>query len=119
MQIGTILLTPNNEYVDFEGNLPLRPAQDKPLLAGLCKDRVVSINGYNLLPNSIKKTVNLITSVWYPYDIAITIQELAKVDLLIVSRSPQNLANGGKVFRLDKFTKIYTSEELELWVKIM
>ena len=116
MQIGTILLTPNNEYVDFEGNLPIRPPQDKQLLSGLCKDRWVSEAGYTLLPPSIKKDV-LVNKFWT--DIAITIQELSKADLLIVSRSPQNLTYGGKVFRLDKFTKIYTSEELELWVKIM
>lgn len=116
MQIGTILLTPNNEYVDFEGNLPLRPAQDKQLLSGLCKDRWVSEAGYALLPPSIKKDV-LINKFWT--DIAITIPELSKVDLLIVSRSPENFPILGKVFRLDKFNKIYTSKELELWVKII
>ena len=101
MIVSTILLSANNCYVDKDGNLPTRPEFDKELLATLLKGQAVSVEGYNMLPPSLKNLCfKNVTQEPYP----ITIPEIdALSDLLIVSRSNDYIV-GGKEFRFDNFT---------------
>ncbi len=110
--VGTILLTHNNYYVDQAGNLPVRPKHDKKLLTELCIGKTVSNAGYELLPPSIQKLCMVSDRPIVP----ITIQELGQCDILIVSRSPQELVEG-KVFRLDNFNCIVKDRKIEIWSK--
>ena len=100
MVVGTILLDINNKYVDDKGDLPVRPVYDKELLAKIIKGKKVSSEGYDMLPPSLRKLVDLSSYEWCP----ITIPELAEADVLIVVRSPIAMSKG-KVFRLDNFKK--------------
>lgn len=109
--LGTILLTYDNIYLNTDDNsLPSRPEYDKELLTALCKGNTVSEDGYYLLPKSIQKQIVRSTI----YNIPITIRELAKADILIVSRSYQNIVRG-KVFRLDDFKLIVKDKKIEIW----
>jgi len=110
--VATILLDPNDRYVDAEGNLPKRPRWDKKLLAALVAGETVSHKGYKLLPPSIRETVE-VSHMIEPYPI--TIEEIdALADILIVSRSPEPLRNG-KTFRLNNFVLIMLSKDIEIW----
>lgn len=111
MIVGTILLTENNFYVKEDGSLPQRPPHDKQFLSDLCAGENVTLEGYCMLPKSIKSLVS-------PNDddnpVPITIRELAEADLLIVSRSYEKVMRG-KEFRLDKFKCILKDRKVELW----
>ena len=114
MRVGTILLTKSNKYVDASGNLPKRPKFDKELLTSLvAKEGKVTEEGYNMLPLSIQKQTIVNNHDWMP----ITIKELAKADLLIVSRSTEDF-EGGKVFRLDNFRCLVKDRKVEIWITI-
>jgi len=114
MKVGTILLTKSNKYVDANGNLPKRPKFDKELLSNLvAKEGKVTEEGYKILPLSIQKKVVVNLYDWFP----ITIKELAKADLLIVSRSPEDF-DGGKEFRLDNFKCLVKDRKVEVWIMI-
>lgn len=113
MIVGTILLTKDYKYVTDDGKLPKRPRYDKELLAGIIAGGKVSDAGYNMLPLSLQKLVTVSTVPNTP----ITIQELAKSDLLIVSKSLDSF-EGGKVFRLDNFKLLLKDRKVELWMRI-
>jgi hypothetical protein len=55
MNIGTILLTEDNCYVDDRKQLPHRPTWDKEWLTTLVKLNTVSKKGYAMLPPSIQE----------------------------------------------------------------
>lgn len=112
MVVGTILLTKADKYVDASGNLPKRPSFDKVLLTSLCKNQRVSDEGYSMLPLSIQKIVTVDSTITMP----ITIAEIAKSDLLIVSRSQEEI-NAGKVFRFDNFKCLVKDRKVELWIR--
>lgn len=118
MKVGTILLTKDNKYVDTEGNLPKRPKHDKELLTSILETcGVVSSIGYDMLPPSIQKHV-VVTGDYANTDYApVTIKELNKAELLIVSRSSEEFENG-KVFRLDNFKCLVKDRKVELWIII-
>jgi hypothetical protein len=115
MIVSTILLSLNNVYVDEDGNLPVRPSFDKTLLTGLCKNKIVSDTGYNMLPPSIREVTvkQSLTDAWEP-EIGITISEIdALSDLLIVVRSHEMIY--GKQFRFDNFEPLAITKEIEIW----
>ncbi len=112
MIVGSILLTKSNEYLTAEGTLPTRPKYDKLLLTELCKGELVSQEGYDLLPPSIQQ----ICMVDHEPSMPITISELDKCDLLIVSRSSMATSGEGKKFRLDNFKLIVKDRKCELWM---
>ena len=112
MIASTLLLSADNYYVDANGNLPHRPEFDKKLLAALCKDQYVSLDGYKMLPPSIRDTAQLAKQ---EPTVGITIPEIdGLTDLLIVVRSFIPLGRGKK-FRLDKFERIVQLSSLEIW----
>lgn len=114
MVVGTILLDPENRYLDeAEGSLPSRPSWDKHLLASVCKKGTVSVSGAYLLPNSILEDTMLVTS---NHTVATTIPEIAEADILIVTRS-EFLCSGNKKFRFDNF-KQFGSGNPEIWIKL-
>jgi len=118
MKVGTILLTKTNKYVDTEGNLPKRPRHDKELLAGILEtSKRVSSIGYDMLPPSIQRHV-VVTGDDANTDYApVAIKELAKTELLIVSRSQEDFENG-EVFRLDNFRCLVKDRKVEIWIRI-
>lgn len=114
MQVGTILLTKSNKYVDTEGNLPKRPKFDKELLSSLLAIAgEVSDEGYDMLPPSMQRKVVVgERELTFP----ITIRELAAANLLIVVRSPEDFENG-KEFRLNEFKCLVKDRRIELWIR--
>jgi len=114
MIVGTILLTKSNKYVDELGVLPKRPRHDKELLAGLIHSGRVSEEAYSMLPPSLQRLVFVDTVL---PNTPITIRELAKADLLIVSRSSEDFV-GGKTFRLDGFKCLVKDKKVEIWISI-
>ena len=115
MKVGTILLTRSNKYVSAEGNLPKRPKFDKALLEELlASEGSVSSVGYDMLPPSIQRRVIVTEDTECA---PVTIKELSKSDLLIVSRSQDDFENG-KEFRLDNFKCLVKDRRVELWITI-
>jgi len=115
--INTILLSQNDCYVDKDGNLPKRPSFDKELLTAFCKNQVVSENGYNGLPPSMRKIVRKQKMNDEEISLAITIPEIDKYsDVLIIIRSSETLENG-KIFRLNNFKNLVKNENIEIWIK--
>ena len=113
--VGTILLSKDDKYVDDLGNLPKRPTGDKELLQGLLSGQIVSPEGYKLLPPSLQ-AVCMKNPYQFP-TFPVTIPEIDKCYLLIVSRSPEAI-EGGKVFRLNGFRCILKDRKVELWISI-
>lgn len=111
--VGTILLTQNDIYVKEDGSLPSRPKFDKNLLANLAKSNFVSQVGYDLLPKSIQHLVMVNDNYTYP----ITIEELNKCRILIVSRSRETAI--GKKFRFDNFKLLVKGRKVEIWISII
>jgi len=111
--IATLLLTKDNVYVKEDGSLPMRPKFDKALLTGLVRGLSVSKNGYDMLPNSIKKEVFSDTrQPTFP----ITIPEISGLaDILIVVRS--NELCRGKEFRFDNFELLLRQRDIELYIR--
>ena len=116
MKVGTILLTRSDKYVDAEGNLPKRLKHDKALLEGvLGTEGTVSSVGYDMLPPSIQRHV-VVTGDDANTDYApVTIRELDKAEMLIVSRSPEDF-DIGEVFRLDNFRCLVKDRKVEIWI---
>jgi hypothetical protein len=110
--IGTILLTKDNKYVKADGNLPSRPSFDKELLTALCTGALVSKEGYEMLPPSIRKVIQ---NVCLHYDTPITIKELGKAEVLIVVRSLELVDSTAKEFRLNKHSLIVKQKDIEIW----
>ena len=115
MKVGTILLTKSNKYVDTNGNLPKRPRHDKELLGGILNGHRVSEEGYNMLPPSLQAMCWVNTGNYS--ETPVTIKELAKAELLIVSRSQEDF-EGGKEFRLDSFKCLVKDRKVEIWISI-
>jgi len=114
--INTILLDPNDNYVDNNGNLPKRPDYDKKLLKAFTLNQTVTQNGYDGLPPSMRKFLT-VTEDLKEITMAVTIPEIAKYsDVLLVNRSSENLENGKK-FRLDNFKLLTKQGQLEIWLK--
>jgi hypothetical protein len=114
--INTILLSKDSKYVSADGNLPKRPPYDKALLSAFCKDKVVSERGFNTLPNSLQKLV--IKQVGnQAITLGVTIPEIDEYsNVLLVSRSDEVL-EGGKPFRMNKFHCLIKNKDIEVWVK--
>ena len=114
MVTATILLDPNDNYIDWDGNLPKRPHYDKELLTALISMNSVSSDGYSTLPNSMQELCKLAHC---EPSLPITIPEIdGLTDLLIVSRSVDKV-QGGKRFRMDNFKHIASGGRIELWVR--
>jgi len=112
MITGLILLSQDNCYLDAFGNLPRRPRWDKKLLTELVKVNTITKNGYDLLPDSIKKVARITHG---EPQLALTIQELnALPDILMVVRS-RYCNPDGKVFRMDNYEAIFKEERFEIW----
>jgi len=118
MKVGTILLTRSNKYVDDRGNLPKRPKHDKTLLEGVLEtEGTVSSVGYDMLPPSIQRHVVVIGDDTNTDYAPVTIKELDKAEMLIVSRSPEDF-DIGKEFRLDNFRCLVKDRKVEVWIRI-
>ena len=115
MHIATILLTREDKYVNAKGELPTRPAHDKPLLKALCKDGMVTAAGFDMLPPSIRKVVH--RSSQGHYSVGVTIKEIDSCNLLIISRS-DDIFVGGKKFRFDNFAPIVIDSMIEIWARV-
>lgn len=113
MKVGTILLDPFDRYIDRNGKLPERPYFDKSLLKSICSKGTVSLEGFDLLPNSITSITQVDA---FREDIMITIRELNEADLLIVTRS-NVVCEGGKKFRLNGF-KQFGEGNPQIYIKI-
>jgi hypothetical protein len=113
MEVGTILLSKNNKYVDDLGNLPKRPSHDKEMLSALLSCQIVSPKGYKMLPPSLQAVC--VNDPYKSPTFPVTIPEIATCKLLIVSRSAEEIA-GGKVFRLNDFKCILKDRKVELWI---
>jgi hypothetical protein len=110
--IGLILLDPNDIYVYNDGSLPIRPAWDKELLRSFADGEFVSIEAAKMLPPSIRKVVDVDYEPTFP----VTIREIAKSDILLVTRSPAGMGSG-KRFRFNNFTLIVSFPFFEIWRK--
>lgn len=108
--IGTILLNRHNHYL-VNGNLPLRPEGDKELLSALVANGVVSRQGWPLLPRSVQQRYVMS---YADSNIAVTIPELGRADILLVNRALDEDVYTAKEFRLNKHKKV---AEVEVWLK--
>ena len=109
--IGLLLLDSNDNYVYEDGSLPIRPAWDKKFLDAMLENEVVSPEGYEMLPESMRKKVY--TDGWCkPFPI--TIPEIAKSDILFVVRG-WNKQDKGKKFRFDDFEWLFDTGHIEVW----
>ena len=114
MITSTIILDPYDKYVDDKGNLPDRPSFDKAFLKALISKCLVSGEGYNLLPPSLQKIAYITHG---EPDLPITIPEIdGLTDMLIVVRSTRALGKG-KIFRLDRFEKIASSGQIDIYFR--
>lgn len=114
MIIGTILLTKDNKYTCGEDTLPQRRKHDKNLLTKLAKGKTVSLEGWEMLPPSIKTKV-FITDEEPTFPV--TVPEIEGLtDLLLVSHSDQKECEG-KTFRLDSFDLIVEGENVSIYVR--
>ena len=116
MIVSTLFLSADDYYATEDNKLPCpRPEFDKRLLTELVRGQVISIEGRDMLPPSIRKNAQALSNV--EPTIGITIPEIAGLtDLLIVVRSLIPLGRGKK-FRLDKFKRIVHLSSIELWVR--
>ncbi len=119
MKVGIVLLSQDNFYVDKHNNLPKRPKFDKELLRALCKDQriVVGPNTKHSMPPSILETTTEVP--WedeYDLNLGMVPLKVNPPKLLIVVRSGQYL-HQGKHLSLANYTRMFDTEELELWVK--
>jgi len=111
--IGTIILTLDNFYVDEHGNIPSRRGVefDKELLRTFIRGEVISERAAAILPPSLVKEANHIAQVG---TVAITIPEIADCDILIITRSREQIIRG-KQFRLDDFELVVKQRDIEIW----
>lgn len=108
--IGSILLNKHNHYL-VNGKLPLRPNGDKELLSAIVANGVISRQGWAMLPKSIRERYVMS---YADSNVAITISELGKADILLVNRALDEEIHTFKEFRLDKHYKV---AEVEVWLK--
>ena len=114
MITSTIILDPHNKYVGENGQLPSRPGWDKAFLTNLVSKNSISETGYESLPVSMQAIAMLTHG---EPDLPITIPEIdGLTDMLIVVRSYMALGKA-KTFRLDRFEKIASSGQLEIWFR--
>lgn len=118
MEVGIILLSSNDMYVDSEGKLPLRPEFDKKLLRHLCNNQVYmcSPNTRDTLPLSIITNGERATSEKYDINLGIKTLYTLPPHLLIVVRSVEHIESG-KTFDLSGFVMVFQSDRLELYTQ--
>ena len=117
MTIGTVLLSKDNFYIGTKGELPARPDWDKDFITNLIKGRKVLCSKNTLvdLPKSILDSAYFTTNPTLEHDINFGISSFKyKPDILIVVRSNENL-NAGKLFRLNDYTLIHCSTNMEVY----
>jgi hypothetical protein len=111
---GTILLDENDCYL-CDGKLPHRPLYDKSLLTAMVSGEIISKQAAELLPKSITDTALDITNQVEP-SVPITVKEIdGLTDILIVIRSTKECKGECKKFRLDRFKRILSTGQLEIW----
>ena len=117
--LGTLLLTDNDFYVDENSNIPSRKGVefDKELLKLVCTEQFVSDKAFNMLPPSIRNVVHLAEVDFNEPTVAITIKEIAKCDILIVTRSRETIVRG-RQFRFDNFSLVVKQRDIEIWRRI-
>ena len=109
---ATILLDEKDHYVYDDGNLPIRPDFDKELLRDIYKNETVTEKGYNMLPPSIRKKVDITQD---GPTAPVTVPEIdALADILLVIRG-KHRCRSGKVFRFDNFMPILKEGNLEIF----
>ena len=109
---ATILLDEKDHYVYDDGNLPIRPDFDKELLKDIYKNETVTEKGYNMLPPSIQKIVDITQD---EPTAPVTVPEInALADILLVIRG-KHRCRSGKVFRFDNFTPILKEGNIEIF----
>ena len=112
--LATLLLSLNGVYVSDKGELPSREhvGFDKEVLAAIMRGNNVSQEGYKTLPPSIRCLVDCV-----PYHgiTPVTIPEIAKADVILVTRSHTLMQ--GKSFRFDDFYCVLVQDVLELWIR--
>lgn len=116
---NTILLDPNDNYVDTNGKLPSRDSipYDKEFLKAFTLNQTVTQKGYDGLPPSMRKFLTVTDDI-REITMAVTIPEISKYsDLLIVNRSTEVLENG-KRFRLDDFKLLTKQGQLEIYTRV-
>jgi len=117
---GLLLLSQEDKYIDSNGNLPVRPHNDKTILMIAVSDKSIlcSKNVHDSLPRSV---INISDGVIYEYDSVIAHQTgiinlgISTFDFrppvlyIVRSRAPSNRTRNGKVFRYrDKYKQILT-----------
>jgi len=130
MQVGICLLSKNGYYLREDGSLPIRPSWDKKFLVDLVTgmSTICSQNTFNTLPLSIKEVCPF-SYIYIPsedtrfdlpcQDINLGIATFKEnPELMFIVRSKYE-ADGGKLLRLDNYTKIidFTKDDgdFEIW----
>lgn len=126
MQIGVCLLSKDGYYLREDGSLPIRPSWDKEFLTSLVKNLycVASKNTIDTLPKSIiDNAAGIFNDSSYLQRVAGDINLGIKTfrdlpELLFITRSNYSV-EGGKLLRLDNYTKIidFTKSDggFEIW----
>ena len=120
MEIGMILLDPNNIYVYSDGSLPVRPSWDKGYITSMIEGKTVlcSQNVLETIPHSMLNIAKFITDHNHEFDINWGISTFNDIpDILLVTRSKVAKRKSGKTFRLNNYTRINTgNSQLEIWM---
>lgn len=128
MQIGICLLSKDGCYLREDGSLPIRPSWDKKLLVDLVTGMttICSQNTFNTLPPSLRETDPYIYIPYEDFRFDLPYQDInlgiatfkEEPELMFIVRSKYK-ANGGKLLRLDNYTKIidFTKDDgdFEIW----
>lgn len=119
MTQGIVLLSADGYYLGANGELPARPSWDKEFLTMLIKNQRVlcSPNTLKTLPKSMLNVAYFTINPSMDYDINFGIETFrsAKPQQLIVVRGKESLGSG-KLFKLDGWTLVYKSKDLEIYV---
>lgn len=122
MQVGICLLSKDGYYLREDGSLPIRPSWDKKFLVDLVTGLACSCSSktFEDIPNSIiDNTLSIHIDMSAYSDINLGIDTFRfKPELIFIVRSKYE-ANGGKLLRLDNYTKIidFTKDDgdFEIW----
>lgn len=122
MQVGICLVSKDGYYLREDGSLPIRPSWDKKFLVDLVTGMACncSSNTFENLPTSITckaQIININVSRYSDINLGIDTFRF-KPELIFIVRSKYE-ANGGKLLRLDNYTKIidFTKDDgdFEIW----
>lgn len=128
MQVGICLVSKDGYYLREDGSLPIRPSWDKKFLVDLVTGMttICSQNTFNTLPPSIVETQPYIYIPYEDFRLELPYQDInlgiatfkEEPELMFIVRSKYE-ANGGKLLRLDNYTKIidFTKDDgdFEIW----